>query len=145
MDTSANSVALVGLRHVLQDGVALLEGRNLRQDRADFVVQDLADLLQRANRGAQITNEHQLLVTAADIKSFEIYALLFQYLNDAFGNTLSGKIDEAHSALDELANHQELSPHTRDTTRDFFLRLIERMDCDEAYTPQSQPELVDLT
>jgi len=51
----------VGLKHVIEDGLAIIEGRPLGEARRNFVVHDLSELIDRAIRGSQIASQPTLI------------------------------------------------------------------------------------
>ena len=70
----------VGLKHVIEDGLAIIEGRPLGEARRNFVVHDLSELIDRAIRGSQIASQPTLFLGEDDRQAFGSFALIDRYL-----------------------------------------------------------------
>lgn len=142
MESIPNTAAALGLRHVIEDGVAALEGRLNDDARQHFVMGDLAKLLQKAMRGVQITEGGHLFVQEGDVSAFEAYSLIFRYLSETYQNALKSNIDSTSSTLSKLTKHEIVPDVDRKAASDFFARLLGQLHRDEAYCQQREPEII---
>ena len=78
MTAENNLASSVGLRHVIEDGLAILANRALPKPRQDFVLTDLSDLLNKALRGSALARSSALFIGAGDRAAFDTYSLLGQ-------------------------------------------------------------------
>jgi len=143
-EISSSPAASVGLRHVLEDGVAILDGRSLGASRAEFVIRDLASLLEQASKGGQFTKARRLFAPAADASAFEAFGLVFRYLRDAYGDDLNAKLENASLALRRLSSSENLSPPERQAARDFLGQMLESLNRDVSYLRQAEPTLAHI-
>jgi hypothetical protein len=70
----------VGLKHVIEDGLAILKGRHMDERRRDFVMRDLRTLLNQAIRGSHIASQSTLFLGEDDRQAFGSFALIDRYL-----------------------------------------------------------------
>src|SRR5689334_4926740 len=83
MTLESNLAEVVGLKHVVEDGLAVLEGRRIDQTRRDFVIRDLKKLLSDALRGSTIASQATLFLAEDDRQAFGSYTMVGRYLNAA--------------------------------------------------------------
>jgi len=70
----------VGLKHVIEDGLAILAGHPLNDKRREFVIRDLRDLLHQAIRGSHIASQSTLFLGESDREAFGSFTLIDRYL-----------------------------------------------------------------
>jgi hypothetical protein len=83
MKTELVSASNVGLRHVIEDGLAILSNHQLSDERRTFVLADLADLLGQASRGAQLASSASFFVGGDDRVAFDAFSLLDKLNSEA--------------------------------------------------------------
>jgi len=145
MDLFSSLTATVGLRHVLEDGLAVLDERPVEAARRQYVVGDLAGLLEQAARGVKVTEGNHLFAHARDVPDFEAYSLIFRYLNESYRDTLAAKIAETCAAFRKLSLDQPVDPSEKGTARDFLDQMLRRLNRDRSYQQQPEPEAISLT
>lgn len=144
MESLPNTAANLGLRHVIEDGLAALEGTLSDNVRQRFVVDDLARLLEKAARGVQVTEGGQLFLQEGDVSAFEAYSLMFRYLSETYQNALKANIDSTSVTLSKLAKHEDVPVTERKAASDFFAQLLGQLHRDETYGSQREPEVLGL-
>jgi hypothetical protein len=139
IDLSSRPGATVGLRHVLEDGVALLDRQHLENRRQGFVIQDLTNLLEQAAKGGKLTEGSGLFASAGDASAFEAYSLVFRYLRDAYAEALATRLGEAYATFRKLSLRQPLQDPERAMARHFLDQMLVRLNGDEAYSDRVSP------
>jgi hypothetical protein len=86
----------VGLKHIIEDGLAILDGRKVGEGRREFVMRDLRDLLDQAIRGSHIASQATLFLGEGDRQAFGSFTLLDRYLG---ARTAPGWLDQAPNVL----------------------------------------------
>lgn len=93
----------VGLKHVIEDGLAVLSGRALAADRRDFVMRDLQTLLNQAIRGSRIASQATLFLGEDDKQAFGSFALIDRYLG---AGQIATWLNQAPNALQVIEQIQ---------------------------------------
>ena len=65
MVSETNLAAEVGFRHVIEDALSVLSKHDIDPDRRSYVLEDLANLLRDASRGADLVNRRLLFLTSS--------------------------------------------------------------------------------
>lgn len=96
----------VGLKHVIEDGLAVLHGQALGAERRDFVMRDLYTLLDRAIRGSHIASQAALFLGEDDKQAFGSFALIDRYLGTGQTTTWLDQAPNALRAIKQIQNAQ---------------------------------------
>lgn len=96
----------VGLKHVIEDGLAVLHGQDLAPDRRDFVMRDLQTLLDRAIRGSRIASQAALFLGEDDRRAFGSFALIDRYLGTGQVATWLDQAPDALQAIEQIQHAQ---------------------------------------
>ena len=84
MTQQFDALQTVGLRHVLQDGLALLAGvAQLSPDREQYVVADLATIIADAKQCSDLQQSHNWFVAAPNREALEILSLMERHLENS--------------------------------------------------------------
>jgi hypothetical protein len=110
----------VGLKHVIEDGLAVLEGRTLDASRRDFVMRDLRGLLNRAIRGSHIASQPTLFLGEDDRQAFGSFALIDRYLG---AGRIPGWLNQAPNALQVIDQIQQ-AQIPEETQRQAALQIL---------------------
>lgn len=102
MYRETNSLTSVGFRHVLEDGLAILAGQQLNQDRKAFVLQDLAQVLTEAKQCSDVARGQGWFLANANQEAFELFSILERSLARE-GKQWHALLDAAASVLQALA------------------------------------------
>jgi hypothetical protein len=96
----------VGLKHVIEDGVAVLSGQELAADRRDFVMRDLQTLLNQAIRGSCIASKATLFLGEDDKQAFGSFALIDRYLGAGQVGTWLNRAPNALKVIEQIQRSQ---------------------------------------
>ena len=110
MSAQLTSFANVGLRHVLEDALAVLAGKSLPQTRREYVLEDVLKLCRDAQRGSQIASQRTLFVSSRDEPALERFSLFERYLNYSSREEWVNRLDKVCQALEAVLHQQEVSP-----------------------------------
>ena len=92
----------LGLRHVLEGGLAVIRNEQLDDGRRRVILDRLIDILSEAERGSQAVQARNLLFATEQRSAFERFSLFFRYLNAPFGTTLPNRLSDARDVFGEL-------------------------------------------
>jgi hypothetical protein len=70
----------LGFRHLMEDGIAILQNQPVGPDRRKYVLDDLSELIGRANRGSDLFRNHALFVASGDRGAVESFSLFDRFL-----------------------------------------------------------------
>jgi hypothetical protein len=91
-------------RHLIEDGIAVLQNFPIGTDRRVYVLNDLFDLVLRAKRGSELVRNNALFVASADRSAVESFSVLDRFLDDAESDRWKITFERAEEALDQLKN-----------------------------------------
>jgi hypothetical protein len=131
----------VGLRHVIEDGLAVLEGRKIDETRREFVVQDIRKLLAQALRGSEIASEPRLYLAESDRQAFGSFAMFGRYLNLAGAATWRSALPAALNAFDSLKNAKAASRESREAAINILSAVLNQVSADpivDSETPRPE-------
>jgi hypothetical protein len=133
MQHPSNLAEVVGLKHVVEDALAVLDGRGMEQSRREFVVRDLRKLLSDTMRGATIASQATLFLAEDDRQAFGSYTMVGRYLNspdgpDAWRNDLPAAI----RALEKLQASATPQVTEKQAASNILSRLLARISIDPA-------------
>ena len=92
----------VGFRHLIEDGLAILQGRPIIPDRRKYVLDDLSELVLRAKIGSDLVRNNALFVASADRSAVELFSVIDRFLDEAESDHWKGVLDRAEEALKQL-------------------------------------------
>ena len=141
MEHAAGAMATIGLRHVLEDGAAVLEGHGLDGSRRKFVLEDLKDMLEEAMKGATVTEAPQSLIRGGDPSAIRVYSLIFRHLSSDYKGELTTEIRNTYDTISSVAQGREPNPAEKEAAQKFVRRLLARLNSDEVYSPLKEPEV----
>lgn len=130
----------VGLKHVIEDGLAIVEGRSINPSRKQFVLDDLRGLLNRAIRGSQIASQSTLFLGEDDRQAFGSFALIDRYLGGGATPTWLHQAPDALRVFDRV-QHAE-TPNEQE--RQAALEILNALLCQISAESAAQPEIREL-
>jgi hypothetical protein len=92
----------LGFRHLIEDGLAILNGTPLGADRRAYVLQDLSQLVLQAKRGSDLVRSNALSVATDDRNAFESYSILDRYWDRSHEEQWIQILATAGEAFDQL-------------------------------------------
>jgi hypothetical protein len=94
----------LGFRHLIEDGIAILQNQPLAPARRQYVLDDLSELIERANRGSDLFRNHALFVASGDRGAVESFSLVDRFLGGAESDYWKSILAQAQEALYQLRN-----------------------------------------
>jgi hypothetical protein len=92
----------LGFRHLIEDGLAILNERPISADRRDYVVRDLSQLVLQAKRGSELVRSNALSVATDDRNAFDSYSILDRYWDRSHEEQWNQVLAKAGEAFDQL-------------------------------------------
>jgi hypothetical protein len=130
----------VGLKHVIEDGLAIIEGRSISDSRKGFVLEDLRALLNKAIRGSEIASQSTLFLGEDDRQAFGSFALIDRYLG---GGAAPSWLHQAPDALRVFESVQQAKvPNERE--KHAALEILNALLCQISAESMVQPEAREL-
>ncbi len=123
----------LGLRHILRNGLALLDGRETAQDRSR-VLGGLLEIVTDADRGSEALQEHSLTFALAERSAYERYSLFVRYLDDTVED-LPGRLSEAKSVLLSFERREAVAADRVGLVEDLLGRLLRALERERALRP----------
>ena len=114
----------VGLKHVIEDGLAVLHGQALAADRRDFVMRDLQTLLNQAIRGSRIASQATLYLGEDDKQAFGSFALIDRYLGAGQAATWLHQAPDALQVIEQIQHAQVPNESQRKVALDILSALL---------------------
>jgi hypothetical protein len=136
------TVASVGFRHVVEDGLSLLKDRRLPAGRREYVLDQLSKLLNDAARGQQIVANQALFVGSRDRDAYESYSLLDRHLRN---EEWEGRLKASQEALRRLLEGSAAPREARSAAIDLLKELLTSLERDASGGLASVPEDLDLS
>lgn len=129
----------LGLRHVLEAGLAVVRNEQIDETRRGEVLDRLIEIFSQAERGSQAVEAENLLFATEQRSDFERFSLFFSYLDDLFGADLPTRLTETKEALGELRNHDALDEARLRQAEELIENLIAAIKRDAALAPLEPP------
>lgn len=98
----ADSLSSVGFRHVVEDGLAILAGQLIQEKRRDFVLHDLATVINEANNFSKPAGGNAWFSSIRNHEALELYTLLDRRLRDS-NKTWQEALETSARVLQQLA------------------------------------------
>jgi hypothetical protein len=127
MTTQFGSASSVGLRHVIEDGVALLNQDQLGEARRKIVLKGLMDIFAGASRGSDVMQVQSLFARVSDKPAVEAFSLLFRYLNPEYRGDLPRRIEETLDVLKAISDNQQVDAPRLTHARQLLVSLLDAM------------------
>jgi hypothetical protein len=102
MPTKTNWTNGVGFRHLIEDGVAILQNRPIGAERRKYVLDDLSELMVRAKRGSDLVRNNALFVASSDRSAVESFSVVDRFLEGAENDYWKSVLAQAEEALQQL-------------------------------------------
>lgn len=89
----------IGFRHVVEDGLSILKGEALDDERRSYVLKELAERFESAKRGFEMAEQAKFFFGKADQAANASSSMMRQYLRSWQDGRLHGDVSAAHRAL----------------------------------------------
>lgn len=137
-------LADVGLRHIVEDGIAALLNRTMTDDRRVYVLNDLIDLFRRAAHGSKIARQQLLFGKSEERSAYECFARFDDLLRDRLTNRWEDVLDEVCDALERLRDGRDIPTRTRESAEHFLAALLSTIERNRDFGVGFEPEKVTL-
>jgi hypothetical protein len=140
MSAQPNRTNGLGFRHLIEDGVAILQNRPLDPNRRQYVLEDLSGLLMRARRGSDLVRNNALFVASADRTAVESFSVLDRFLDEAESDNWKPILEQTQEALTQLQDGNVPQDQLRDAAIKLFGRILSGLTREPRPGIPSQPE-----
>ena len=129
----------LGLRHVMEAGLAVIRNEQIDEVRRAEILDRLIEIFSEAERGSQAVESENLLFATEQRSDFERFSLFFSYLDMQFGANLATRLAETKEALGELRNHDARDEARLQQAGDLIENLIAAIKRDATLAPLEPP------
>jgi hypothetical protein len=139
MNTEITMQTGLGLRHVIEDGIAILKGEQFAQQRRDYVLNDLQSLFGEVVRGSALVHSPSLFIGREDKRAFEAFSLLDRFLpsdDHAVQETLKLSAD----TLGEIKSGKQVSSEQSAKLMNFLMTIVSSLRRQDSAGVPNQPE-----
>ena len=140
MASESNLVASIGFRHVIEDGLSVLQNDDLEPGRRAYVLEDLTTLLRGAIKGCSLASQVSLFVRSDDRNAFEIFSLLDRYLGHGYDPDWRDKLPLAEKAFTQLQENSDVSSDARSAAIALLTELLSSVKRRNSIGIPEQPE-----
>lgn len=142
MNTDINVTTGPGLRHVLEDGIAILGGSAFAPARRDYVLDDLLDLFSKVVRGQQLVQSPVLFTGSADRGAFEAFSLLDRFLPNANDLPAQEALRQSADAFGQIKNGQAIPKEQRENLTEFLRKILASLERQDSAGIRNEPEQI---
>ena len=132
----------IGLRHVLENGLALLQGAELEADRRVQVLNSLQRIFSEAERGSAALGVAQLTAALNERRAIDRFSDFYHHLRHEFGDEVAARLSEAKVALDDLRDTGTTTEERAQELKDVLLHLVTSIRRERALSPLKQPRAI---
>ncbi|WP_316188708.1 hypothetical protein [Bradyrhizobium sp. SZCCHNS1054] len=145
MDRPQNFVFSVGLRHVLEDSLAVVRGQTLERDRRELVLRNLQKFVTQAMEGSASTTATAFANTRGTVDTIEAYELVHRMLSSRLQNDLVPRLRTTESVLSELSRDVEVDAERRKAAADLIDLLLRSLKYESAASSYKTAEAAHLS
>jgi hypothetical protein len=140
MPAQTNWTNGLGFRHLIEDGVAILQDRPVNPDRRQYVLDDLSGLVLRAKRGSDLVRNNALFVASSDRGAVESFSVLDRFLDEAENDHWKTVLEQAEEALNQLKVGNVPQEQLREAAIVLLRRILSGLTREPKPGIPSQPE-----
>jgi hypothetical protein len=129
----------IGLRHIVEDALAILGNQPIDPNRRVYVLEDLARLFRDASRGSKIASHRTFFVGSDDKSAYEDFQRLDRYLRHRYQDTWSQLLDDVSGALDGLQKGVPVSADVKQKSQEVLEELLTSIAREHAYETAPAP------
>jgi hypothetical protein len=144
MDRPQNFVFSVGLRHVLEDSLAVVRGQSLERDRRELVLRNLQRFVTQAMEGSASTTAAAFSNTRGTVDTIEAYELVHRMLSSRLRSELVPQLRNTAAVLSELGRNSDVDAERRKAAADLIdllLRSLRYESAASSYKPAEASHL----
>lgn len=135
---SEGSISELSLQHVLEDGIALTNGRLdavQRQPVLDGVIEVFSDAIQ----GANIVHNRSLFIKAEEKAAFNTFSVVFNYLNSVYGEQLASQLEKTKAVFESLGQGRAISSESLSESSEFLESFLGALRLQQSLIPPVAP------
>ena len=133
-----------GLRHVIEDGLAILEGSNFTASRREYVLDDLRDLFSKVVRGHELVKSPALFTGSADRGAFEAFSLLDRFLPSVEDSSVQQTLRLSANVFGQIKSGQSIPLDQRNSLVDFLRCILASLERQDSAGFRNEPEQVTI-
>jgi hypothetical protein len=114
----------LGFRHLIEDAVAILQDRPVESDRRKYVLDDISELIDKANRGSDLFRSNALFVASADRSAVESFSLVDRFLGGAESDYWKSVLAQARGALHQLRSGSTPALEEREAAIELLKKIL---------------------
>jgi hypothetical protein len=114
----------LGFRHLIEDGVAILQDQPVAAARRRYVLDELLELIGRANRGSDLFRTNALFVASAERGAVESFSLVDRFLGGAESDHWKSILTQAEEAFDRLRNERVPAVQEREAAIELLKKIL---------------------
>jgi len=123
----------LGLRHVLRNGISILDGDEPPQGRGR-VLNGLLEIVSDAERGADVLQAPNLTFALDNKPAFERFSLFVRYLSDTMAD-LPARLAEAKVTLQRVEAGESVEREQVQHVSELLTRLLKALERERMLTP----------
>lgn len=132
------SISELSLQHVLEDGIALTKGQ-LSPLQRNSALEGIIEVFSEATQGATIVHNRALFIKAEDKAAFDTFSLIFNYLNQAYGEQLATQLENAKNVFEQLSIGQEVPQSSLSHSSELLQKFLDALRLQQRLTPPTAP------
>ena len=132
------SISELSLQHVLEDGLALTKGQ-LSELQRQQVLEGIIEVFSEATQGASIVHNRALFIKAEEKSAFNIFSLVFSYLNHIYGDDLASELEKTKQVFENLEQGQDISDQSLSASSVFIEKFLDALRLQHRLVPPQAP------
>jgi hypothetical protein len=132
------SISELSLQHVLEDGLALTKGQ-LSEPQRQPVLKGIIGVFSEATQGASIVHNRALFIKAEEKSAFNIFSLVFSYLNNVYGDDLASELEKTKQVFENLEQGQDIPAQSLSASSIFIEKFLDALRLQQRLVPPQAP------
>lgn len=129
----------VGFRHVLEDGLSILEGEELPATRRTYVLNRLQRFIEDARRGSNLISENAWVIAPSDRDALQSFSFFDSYLSGYDTEDLVSSLADAQQSVDSLVQNAAVPQPVLSRTQRLLKDLLDCIEQDARNGIPSKP------
>jgi hypothetical protein len=129
----------VGLQHLLESGLSLLQHKPLEASRRAQVMDGLVQVFSEADKGATALRSQAAFWAASEAPAFERFSVFFRYLKDVPGSDALTELSEAKAALEAMKAGEPVEGEVKQRVENLINLLLNGLRKDRLSAPLIPP------
>ncbi len=144
MTARLNPTSDLGLQHVLENGLLILQGGSLPAVRREQILERLVQIFSEADRGAETLRSQKLMFAVQHQPAFERFSIFFRYLKDS-----ESDVPKSLSEATEVLRQLQYGNVKNETQKSNLVKVIEKLlgglRRERALTPLVSPKNISFS